>query len=67
VFKLYALTVGLGERSYPIYITRDYSDIGKILKNLGIDGKIIIITDNNVDIAQAPAFTEALESAGFMA
>ena len=67
MFKLYALTVGLGERSYPIYITRDYSDIGKILKNLGIDGKIIIITDNNVDIAQAPAFTEALESAGFMA
>ncbi|HHV95372.1 MAG TPA: 3-dehydroquinate synthase [Clostridiaceae bacterium] len=64
---MYTLTVGLGERSYPIYITGDYGNIGTALKKLGVEGKIIVITDNNVDKAQGPAFTEALNNAGFVA
>jgi 3-dehydroquinate synthase len=64
---MYNLTVGLGERSYPIYITGDYNDIGQSLKASGIDGKLVIITDNNVEKTQGSVFMKALNNAGFTA
>lgn len=67
VFNLKTITVGLGERSYPIYITTNYSNIGEGLKKSGIDGKLIIITDDNVEKTQLPAFMKALNNAGYSA
>ena len=55
------LTIGLGERSYPIYITADYDSIGECLKKAGIKGNIVVITDSNVGKFQMPAFIRALE------
>jgi 3-dehydroquinate synthase len=61
------LTIGLGERSYPIYITADYDSIGECLKKAGIKGNIVVITDNNVGKFQMPAFMKALEYSGYTA
>mgnify|MGYP000856610222 CR=1 FL=1 len=66
-FDLDILAVGLGKRSYPIYITTDYNDIGESFRKLGIDGKLVIITDSNVDKTQGTVFAEALNDAGYTA
>lgn len=65
--KLINLTIGLGERSYPIYITTDYKSMGMCLREAGIDvdGKLVVITDKNVDSFYGTCFMEALESAGY--
>lgn len=43
------LNVNLRERSYPIYITRDFSGLGKACVNAGLYGKFVVITDSNVE------------------
>lgn len=65
--KLTQLTIGLGERSYPIYITADYDSIGECLKKAGIKGKIVVITDSNVGKFQMPAFIKTLGYSGYTA
>ncbi len=58
------VNIDLGERSYPIYITTDYSNLGKSMSLARLNGKLALITDNNVDKAQGEACIEALESSG---
>lgn len=61
------VTINLGKRSYPIYITGDYKNIGKCLEKAGIRGKIVVVTDKNVDKLQLPAFMKSLKSSGYTA
>jgi 3-dehydroquinate synthase len=58
------ININLSERSYPIYITTDYSDMGKALHNAKIGGKIVLITDTNVDKYQSNDCMDALKSNG---
>ena len=58
------LNIELGDRSYPIYVTVDYSSLAKCMHSSHISGKCIIITDNNVDKYQAEACKEALRQSG---
>jgi len=58
------LNINLAERSYPIYITSDYNSIGKSLASAKISGRIVVVTDSNVDRQQACDFMEALGNAG---
>ena len=55
------LNVNLNERSYPIYITTDYSDLKSSLNNAKINGKLVVITDTNVDKYQSHECMEALK------
>lgn len=58
------VNIDLGDRSYPIYITTDYSSLAKSIALTKVNGKLALITDNNVDTAQGNECTEALESSG---
>lgn len=57
--------INLGERSYPIYITTDYSSIGKCITTARMCGKLVVVTDSNVDRFQAQPCLEALAASGF--
>jgi 3-dehydroquinate synthase len=56
------VNIDLGDRSYPIYITTDYSQLSKSMALAKLSGKLALITDNNVDIAQGNECIGALES-----
>ncbi len=59
------ISIRLGERSYPIYITTDFSGLGKALSSAGISGKIAVITDSNVEGYYLAEITTLLSSGGF--
>ncbi|MEN2776527.1 3-dehydroquinate synthase [Acetivibrio clariflavus] len=56
------LNINLKERSYPIYITTDYSDLKSSLDNAKINGKLVVITDSNVDKYQSQQCIDALRN-----
>ena len=56
------ITVSLGERSYPIYISTDYSHLGEVFKK--VNSKVLIVTDTNVEKTQAPEFISCLKATG---
>ncbi|RCX16825.1 3-dehydroquinate synthase [Anaerobacterium chartisolvens] len=57
--------INLGERSYPIYITSDYSGIGKCIAGARLGGRLVLVTDTNVEKYQAAECIAALESSGY--
>ncbi|NLM59592.1 MAG: 3-dehydroquinate synthase [Clostridium sp.] len=59
------LNIDLGDRSYPIYIENDYKLIGKCIQNARFSGKIVLVTDSNVDKYQSQQCIEAIEEAGY--
>jgi 3-dehydroquinate synthase len=56
------LNINLRERSYPIYITTDYSDLKSSFNNAKINGKVVVITDTNVDKYQADECMQSLSN-----
>lgn len=58
------LNINLDERSYPIYITTSYKDIGKSIHSAKLTGKMVLITDSNVDKYQAKECMDALKGSG---
>jgi len=56
--------VNLGDRSYPIYITTDFSGMGKACVSANIANKILIVTDDNVEKYYCDACIEALTETG---
>jgi 3-dehydroquinate synthase len=61
---LIKLNVNLKERSYPIYLTTDYSKIGECVFREKVNGKIVVITDTNVDRYQSHECISALQGLG---
>ncbi len=57
--------INLDERTYPIYITADYSGIGKCIASARLTGKFVVITDTNVDKYQAAEFMKYIKEAGY--
>lgn len=55
------ININLNERSYPIYITTDYSDLRSSLNTAKLSGKMVIITDTNVDKFQADLCRSSLK------
>ncbi|MGE5614144.1 MAG: 3-dehydroquinate synthase [Bacillota bacterium] len=55
-----SLNVNLGERSYPIHITNDFSGLGKACANAGLTGKFLVVTDDNVEKHYGKACMEEL-------
>jgi 3-dehydroquinate synthase len=55
------LDIKLKERSYPIYITGSYDNLGECIYSAGIRGKIAIITDSNVDALQSQYCVDSLD------
>ncbi len=60
--------VALGERSYDILISSDWlSEVGKSLRGLIPDEKVLIVTDERVGDLYADATLDSLQGAGFTA
>lgn len=59
------LIVSLEDKTYPIYITTDFSEFVKCLNSRGIGKRLVVITDENVEKNQWKAFSEALEGSGY--
>lgn len=59
------VNVNLAERSYPIYITTAYDDIGKCVEQMKVSGKIIVVTDSNVYKYHSESCIKSLEARGF--
>lgn len=59
------LNINLSDRSYPIYITTNYDSIGKSLASARISGRIVVITDTNVEVHQAHMCMDALKASGY--
>ncbi len=57
--------INLGERSYPIYITSDYSSIGKCIAGARLGGRLVLVTDTNVERHQSAECIAALKSSGY--
>ena len=58
------INVNLGERGYPIYISTDFSGLGKACADAGLHGKMVIVTDSNVGKYYCDACAEELSCAG---
>ncbi len=58
------MNVNLGERGYPIYVTPDFSGLGKACASAKIGGKIVVVTDSNVEKHHCDACIEALSETG---
>lgn len=58
-------TINLKDRSYPICITTDFSELGKTILALRTGKKVIVITDENVDKIHSEECIKNLEDSGF--
>ncbi len=58
-------TVNLKERSYPIYITTSFDELGKTILSLRTGNKLLIVTDENVDKFYSDICLHEMESNGF--
>lgn len=56
--------VELGDRSYPIYIEADFSGLGSALKEAGLCGRVMVVTDSNVGRLYLETCMNELSSAG---
>lgn len=65
MYEVIKLNVNLGEKSYPIYVATDFSDLARALTSARISGKIVIITDGNIDVCYSDVCVSALSSAGY--
>ena len=65
---LYDVPVNLGERSYQIHIGAGVLDqLGSLCSGAGLQGKCLIITDENVGEHYTKPVFSSLETAGFSA
>ena len=62
MLKLY---VNLNERSYPIYITTDFEGLGKSCLNARLSGKLVVVTDSNVEKYYLDECSKQLSDTGF--
>lgn len=59
------LNINLGSRSYPIYITTDFSLLGNKIADKIHGNKVVIVTDTNVDRYYGSQCQDLLESSGY--
>lgn len=66
---MHKLNINLGARSYPVYITNNYSSLGGCLSDnaaeIGTNGKLVMVTDSNVDKTQAADCVNELRKYGW--
>lgn len=58
------MNVNLGDRGYPIYVTPDFSGLGKACASAKLYGKMVVVTDSNVEKHYCDACVEALSETG---
>ena len=58
------MNVNLGERGYPIYVTPDFTGLGKACASAKLFGKMVVITDSNVEKQYCDTCIEALSETG---
>lgn len=58
------MNVNLGDRGYPIYVTPDFTGLGKACTSAKLYGKMVIVTDSNVEKHYCDACIKALSETG---
>lgn len=58
------MNVNLGDRGYPIYVTPDFSGLGKACANARLYGKMVVVTDSNVEKCFCDEVIKALSETG---
>lgn len=58
------LNINLKDRGYPIFITNNYDELGKCLKGARLSGKVVLVTDTNVEKHQAEECMAQLAHSG---
>ncbi len=58
------MNVNLGDRGYPIYVTPDFSGLGKACAGAKLFGKMVVVTDSNVEKHYCDACISALSETG---
>ena len=61
------MNLNLGDRGYPIYIAPDFSGLGKAMTSARLAGKVVVVTDSNVEGFYYTDCIEILTEAGFEA
>lgn len=59
------MNVNLGDRGYPIHIATDFAGLGRAMVSSRLIGKVVIVTDSNVEGFYCSECTEVLKEAGF--
>jgi 3-dehydroquinate synthase len=59
------MNVSLAERTYPIYISTDFAGLGKACLNAKLSGKLVIVTDTNVNSYYGDECDGQLSQAGY--
>jgi 3-dehydroquinate synthase len=57
--------INLGNKSYPIYITTDFTDLGKNISAIRPGKKVVVVTDENVDKYYSDECVSKIEQSGF--
>lgn len=58
------MNVNLGDRGYPIYVAPDLSGLGKACASAKLYGRMVVVTDSNVEKHYCDACIEALSETG---
>jgi 3-dehydroquinate synthase len=58
------MNVNLGDRGYPIYVTPDFAGLGKACASAKLFGKMVVVTDSNVEKHYCEACIGALSETG---
>ncbi len=64
VCRLKQLEVKLGERSYPIYFSDSFTGLTDYVVKNRISGKVVLVTDDNVDVLYSKKCMDALTLSG---
>lgn len=59
------MNLNLGDRGYPIYISTDFTGLAKAMTSARLTGKVVVMTDSNVEGFYSADCTEILKEAGF--
>lgn len=59
------MNLNLGDRGYPIYISTDFTGLGKALTAARPGGKVVVVTDSNVEGFYGGDCMDILKDAGF--
>lgn len=61
------MNLNLGERGYPIYISTDFSGLGRAMASARLSGKVVVVTDSNVEGFCCEDCIGILKEAGYQA
>lgn len=63
--RMLKINLSISDRGYPIYIATEFSGLVKAMASARLTGKVVIVTDSNVESLYCAECVEILREAGF--